>query len=406
MSILDEPIDWLNFDISRFEYNVDARFQNHGFTFEDSFKQIDAGQLQRIPHLIDETDLLKLLRTEKSAREIPACISPEICKYYDDCVGYFLQDHKKLLSEYLANVGCIQRLDRMNKEDKLLPFFNRRNKTAINFGDLACLQEAAADCSASMDSKLAKLGLELQKDTQTFREKALTDIKEQLKTCIIRYEEFGKEKWVEACKHTSLVNILDQHFAVQLKILPPAGIDIEDDEDNEIRMGNEFCEYYDPDLSNETKKQLMNEKLSIFLFSAAIYESKRLIDKDIRKRRAQITHIRLQDAAVKTKQDMVDIKASSIKPNDATRMLGDRSWQQDEELSAQSSRLDALEGSQAKLGIPADKVSTAARSDSTSESMIAETSAGKQDDDKLSALLRDQGLILNKMNMLELRFDK
>ena len=325
MSILDEPIDWLNFDISRFEYNVDARFQNHGFTFEDSFKQIDAGQLQRIPHLIDETDLLKLLRTEKSAREIPACISPEICKYYDDCVGYFLQDHKKLLSEYLANVGCIQRLDRMNKEDKLLPFFNRRNKTAINFGDLACLQEAAADCSASMDSKLAKLGLELQKDTQTFREKALTDIKEQLKTCIIRYEEFGKEKWVEACKHTSLVNILDQHFAVQLKILPPAGIDIEDDEDNEIRMGNEFCEYYDPDLSNETKKQLMNEKLSIFLFSAAIYESKRLIDKDIRKRRAQITHIRLQDAAVKTKQDMVDIKASSIKPNDATRMLGDRS---------------------------------------------------------------------------------
>ena len=55
MSILDEPIDWLNFDISRFEYNVDARFQNHGFTFEDSFKQIDAGQLQRIPHLIDES---------------------------------------------------------------------------------------------------------------------------------------------------------------------------------------------------------------------------------------------------------------------------------------------------------------------------------------------------------------
>jgi hypothetical protein len=244
-----------------------------------------------------------------------------------------------------------------------------------------------------------------QKDTQTFREKALTDIKEQLKTCIIRYEEFGKEKWVEACKHTSLVNILDQHFAVQLKIMPPAGIDIEDDEDNEIRMGNEFCEYHDPDLSNETKKQPMNEKLSIFLFSAAIYESKRLIDKDIRKRRAQITHIRLQDAAVKTKQDMVDIKASSIKPNDATRMLGDRSWQQDEELSAQSSRLDALKGSQAKLGLPADKVSTAARLDSTSESMIVETSAGKQDDDEISALLWDQVLILNKMNMLELGFD-
>jgi hypothetical protein len=42
MSILDEPIDWLKFDISKFDYDVLERFQIHGFTFEDSFTQIDA----------------------------------------------------------------------------------------------------------------------------------------------------------------------------------------------------------------------------------------------------------------------------------------------------------------------------------------------------------------------------
>jgi hypothetical protein len=43
-------------------------------------------------------------------------------------------------------------------------------------------------------------------------------------------------------------------------------------------MGNEYDECDYPDFSNEAIVQLMNEKLSIFL-SAAIYESKRLIDK-------------------------------------------------------------------------------------------------------------------------------
>jgi len=300
-----------------------------------------------------------------------------------------------LLSEYLANVGYIQKLDRMNKEGKLLKFFDRQNVTAMNFGEHTCLQDTAAECNASMNSKLAKLGFELQKDTQFFREKALTKIEDQLKTCITRYEAFGKTKWVEACNSTSLVNILDQHFAVQLKVLPPAGKNIDDNDDDGMKMGNEF----DEPSSSEEIVQPMTEKLSIFLFSAAIYDSKKLIDKDIRKRRAQITDRRLQAAAMKAKQDQVDVKASSIKPSDATRMLSDRFRQQDVQLAAQNSRLTALEESQVKLRNSTAKESTTV----ISETMIVDTCAGKQDDDKLSALMRDHELLLRKMAMLELQ---
>ena len=105
MAIPDEPIDWLNFDITKFEYNVEERFQNHGFNFEDSFEQVDTGQLQRTPHLIDETDLLKLLRTEKASWETVASISQEICKYYDKCLEHFFQvQESKIIRKCSQNI--------------------------------------------------------------------------------------------------------------------------------------------------------------------------------------------------------------------------------------------------------------------------------------------------------------
>ena len=112
-----------------------------------------------------------------------------------------------------------------------------------------------------------------------------------------------------------------------------------------MKMGNEFYEPSPP----EERVQPMPEKLSIFLFSAAIYDSKKLIDKDNRKRRAQITERRVQAAAMKAKNDQVDIEASSIKPSDATRMLSDRFRQQDVQLATQNSRITALQESQVKL---------------------------------------------------------
>ena len=88
MAIHDEHIDWLNFDITQFEYNVDGNFQSNGFDFEDSF-ETDAGQHQKKPQPIDDTDLYRLLRTEKSKREVVSIISPEICDFYDKCMEYF-----------------------------------------------------------------------------------------------------------------------------------------------------------------------------------------------------------------------------------------------------------------------------------------------------------------------------
>ena len=192
-----------------------------------------------------------------------------------------------------------------------------------------------------------------------------------------------------------MVNILDQHFTVQLKALPPPGKDIERDDDDEMNTGTEFEE----PASSEDIVQPSTEKLSIFLFSAAIYDSKRLIDKDIRNRQAQITERRLQAAAMKTKQDQVDIRASSIKPSDATRMLGDRFRQQEELLAQQNSRLTALEDSQVKLGNSTTKASTAV----SSETMSVDASAGIEGDNKFSALLRDHELLLRRMALLELQ---
>ena len=94
-----------------------------------------------------------------------------------------------------------------------------------------------------MNSKLAKLGLELQKDTQTFREKA------QLKTCNIRYKTFCKKEWISACKRTSLVNILDQHFAVRLTTLPKESKDSDHShcDHDEVKVVNEFDYCSPPD---------------------------------------------------------------------------------------------------------------------------------------------------------------
>ena len=155
MAIAIEPTDWLTLDITKFEYKVEEDFQKNGFKFEDSFEQPDPGQLQRIPKLIDEADVLNLLRTDESKREAVSSISPEICEYYDVCTNHFYKDHLNLLKEYVAHVGFVQKLDDMNKAGKLLKFFDRQNTSPMNFGKHDCLKGTAAECNASMNTKLA-----------------------------------------------------------------------------------------------------------------------------------------------------------------------------------------------------------------------------------------------------------
>ena len=93
------------------------------------------------------------------------------------------------------------------------------------------------------------------------------------------------------------------------------------------------------------------------MYFLAISDSKKIIDKDTRRRRAQITERRTKEAAMKAKQDKVDVAASSIEPNDAVCMLGNQFCEQDKQLANQSKRLDALtlEEAQAKSGTFTDK---------------------------------------------------
>ena len=108
----------------------------------------------------------------------------------------------------------------------------------------------------------------------------------------------------------SLNNILNPHFAVLLKALPTQGTDLDDDAPDDLQRGGEFDERPRPgDVVQQTVK-----KLSIFLSSLAIYvrfyDSKKLIGKEIRKRRAQITALVERQAEMRTKQQMVDMSAS------------------------------------------------------------------------------------------------
>ena len=52
MAIPDKPVHWLHFDITKFEYNVEEKIPESLTPY--------TGQVQRTPHLINETDLLKL----------------------------------------------------------------------------------------------------------------------------------------------------------------------------------------------------------------------------------------------------------------------------------------------------------------------------------------------------------
>ena len=109
MEIPSEQINWLNFNVTKFGFDVDQDLDTNGFNFEASFDSIDAGQYQETPQLIDETELIRALRTEEAKRKAFPAVSPEIFKYYDGCVDFFYNDHMKLLSEHLNIVDRIQK---------------------------------------------------------------------------------------------------------------------------------------------------------------------------------------------------------------------------------------------------------------------------------------------------------
>ena len=170
-----------------------------------------------------------------------------------------------------------------------------------------------------------------------------------------------------------MVNILNQHSPVRLTTLPKESKDSDHSGNDEVKVVNEFDYCSPPDYI----VQPPTSKLLISLFTLAIYDSKKIIEKDIRRRRAQITERREREAAMEAKQDKV--AASSIKPNDAVRMLGDRFCEQDKQLANQSKRLDAWEAAQAKLGTSTAKEDITIKLNPTDSDITSE--AGKQAED-------------------------
>ena len=170
-------------------------------------------------------------------------------------------------------------------------------------------------------------------------------------------------------------NILDhdQHFAVRLNTIPKESKDSDHSDNDEVKVVNEFDDCSPP----HDMVQAPAEKLYIYLFSLAIYDSKKIIEKDIRRRRAQITERREREAAMEAKQDKV--AASSIKPNDAVRMLGNWFCEHDKQPANQNKRLDALEEAQAKLGTSTAKEDITIKLNPTDSDITSE--AGKQAED-------------------------
>ncbi len=140
-------------------------------------------------------------------------------------------------------------------------------------------------------------------------------LQDKLLDCGDDFLEFGKDEWMRQCKQTSRFNILDQHLTVKCIIEEPESISEDADEPVELRAASRS----NPD---ETKFQLV--KMSTYLFSLAVNDSRRMIDKDIRTRRTQIVAAKEKEAKKKAIQHEVDLRADAIKPTDPVMTLGQR----------------------------------------------------------------------------------
>ena len=103
----------MNFSLSEFDFSEPDDFPTHGFKFDAAFDEPDQGQLQIEPNILDEADLLGLLRSKKEVRD--ARIPATLYEFYDNCKSHFYHEFLLLLSGYLANIEKAKKLDDINK---------------------------------------------------------------------------------------------------------------------------------------------------------------------------------------------------------------------------------------------------------------------------------------------------
>ncbi len=117
-------------------------------------------------------------------------------------------------------------------------------------------------------------------------------------------------------------DIMDQHFTVRSITNTTVGRD-RDDESEEFREA----------LPTSSSTRYLIWPMSTWLYNAAMHDSKKAVDIEIRKRRAQKILAEAEAAQIRAQQALVDIRADAVRPEDAAKMLGDRFRQIDKEMA-------------------------------------------------------------------------
>ena len=335
--MIEEPkeTNWFSFSLSDFEYDTSADW--NGFQFDDEFNATDNGQLQRKQIILDEADLLKRMRDE-STRDTKVLPST-LFEFYDNCKNHFHLEFMALLKALISNVETAKKLEEKSKAGNLLNFYKFELSSKLNFGKHQICQDAAAKCNARLEQLIRDFGTSLQVETQIARECTAAELRNQLKACSADFLDFGEREWVKQCNKTSQYNILDQHFVVKGQNIetPTRTSDDEDDDEGD----DDALELKDTPRSKPDIPKFQFFTISTYLYAAAINDSKKLVDMDIRKRRAHITAAKEKAAKEKALQREVDIRADAIKPSDAVMTLGRR-------FAAINARLDELQESTAQ----------------------------------------------------------
>lgn len=313
---IPKEINWFNTLVSTYDFAPNDDWT--GFDFDDDFNQQDLGQLQYEPIIFDKADLVRRLREaeilKRTKKESNSVIASTLYEFYDKCKNHFHQEFMTLLKALISNVDTSKKLEEKCNASQLLSYYQLKLSSELNFGQHPICQDTAADCNDRLKKLLQECGKQMQVETQLARELTAHKLQAKLLNCGNDFLEFGKDEWMRQCKQTSRFNILDQHFAVKCITEEPEAIS-EDDIPVELKTASRS----NPD---ETKFQLV--KMSTCLFSLAVNDSRRMIDKDIRTRRTQIISAKEREAKKKAVQHEVDMRADAIKPTDAVITLSQR----------------------------------------------------------------------------------
>ena len=333
-----EQMNLMNFSFAQhgFEYTYLRAFE-----FDEDFKKPDPGQIQQEPTALDEHDLLIRLRDEDK-RNSPI-IPQTIYAFYDNCKKHFYTEFISLLTGLISNIEKTKRLQDHNSEDRLLEFFNVKLDGPLNFGKHQIFVDRAAECDAETKAKLRACGKELQLLVQAGREKTIAAARIKLQACSEDFKTFGEKEWMTQCKKTSHHNILDQHFAV--KCFRDDKADTSDDDES---GDDEFTKDTDePPLKLWTA--------SDWLYNAAIHDSKKEVDKEIRRRRAQKLEAQAAATALRARQAEVNVRADAAKPEVT---LGDRLKRLDRRLDTVDESLSSIRASSHAQGRTATMADT------------------------------------------------